>query len=130
MNNLSPIFTLDDFEETVFVRAMLSRLETPQIQSDFEDEVLRKVKAGTPIKWAYLSVALAAIATGVMLWWSSTPNVVIVSRVPDMPTNNPYYFNLENLPPAPYHEYTVDVKSKRAADHNKLVHPGKAVSGY
>lgn len=131
MKNLSRTLLPDNFEQEIFVRSLLSKLETPTLPPGFEGEVLRNVKKQSPFVWAYISAGLAVIITAFMLWWNSAPNVV---RVATVPTISPYQINVEHLPPAPSYEYIVVERSSRVpAVKIKIkngVKQGEAVAGY
>jgi hypothetical protein len=127
MKNLSRIQIPDNFEQEIFVRALLSQLENPSISPAFETQVLRRAKKSMSRAWGYFSAGMAVIITGLMIWWSSTPDIV---RVASVRAISPYRINLEQLPPAPYHEYAV---VERNPNPNKPVAKKRAhppVSGY
>ncbi|MBI2793971.1 MAG: hypothetical protein HYX66_04880 [Ignavibacteria bacterium] len=127
MKNLSRIQTPDDFEQEIFVRALLSRLETPELNPAFDTQVLRRISKSTPKAWGFISAVLAVVITGVMIWWISAPDIV---RVASVPTISPYQINLEHLPPAPYHEYVVVERNPGKSAVKKRDHITPGVSGY
>lgn len=127
MKNLSRITTPDDFEQEIFVRALLSRLESPELNPAFETHVLRRIKKSTHRAWGYISAVLAVVVTGVTIWWSSTPDIV---RVAGVPAISPYQIDLEHLPPAPYHEYVVVERTPSRLAVKERQHIRRPVSGY
>lgn len=131
MKNLSRILLPDNFEQEIFVRSLLSKLETPTIPPGFDGDVLRSVKKRSPLVWVYISAGISVIITAFLLWWNSAPNVV---RVANVPTISPYQINVEHLPPAPIYKYTVVERSSRVPvvkiKIKNGVKQGKAVAGY
>ena len=122
MNKLSLITPPDDFEQGVFVKTLLQKLDPAQPPPSFEEQVMGRVRKPGNVRWLVTSAGITLIVSGLIsvFWISATPQLVRVAAVPKI---EGMHINLENLPPAPYHEYTFNQTSDiRSPKNVSVVH--------
>lgn len=103
MSTLPTVETPIDFEQTVYLRALLSSLPTVAPPAAFEAKVLKSAaSAGLSASMVAIIVIAVASFSGVM-WWSTTPDIVVVKSayVFESPTADIY-----NLVPVPVQQDT------------------------
>ena len=101
MKDLPNISPKDGFDKEVMLKAWLQKLDKPAVPANFDEQVLKSAKAGTP--WGTIVTAVGAVLALVLagLYWQSLPNTVDVTYVPQSPLP---VVDLYDLPPAPVAE--------------------------